>query len=69
MFRTLYPSRRIRSPVIISHSKSFFTQRLGGGIIKNGRKRFSKFRPVFDCLCERKRGKDFFFVEKVRATS
>src|SRR3989344_6076947 len=60
MSRTLYSGRRIGSPVIISHSKSFFAQRLGGGIIENGKQRFSKFRPVFDCLCE----KEIYRVEK-----
>ena len=44
-------------------------QRLGGGIKSSCFARPQKLRPVFDCLCGRKKEKDFFFVGKVRATS
>ena len=65
MSRTLYSSRRIRSPVIIPNSKSFFAQRLGGGIESSCFARPQKIRPVFDCLCERERRKDFFISQKL----
>ena len=40
---------RIPPATLLLNPKNFFAQRLGGGIVKNGRKRFQKFRPVFDC--------------------
>src|SRR3989338_8207301 len=69
MLRALYQTGRIKSPVIIRNQKSFFAQRLGGGIKSSCFARPRKIRPVFDCLCERETGDDFFFVAEVRATS
>lgn len=61
--------RRIRRAVIISHSKNFFAQRLGGGTQSSCFARPQKFRPVFDCLCERKRKSYFRNLAKTGATS